>query len=56
MIVVMYLVGLLTGLGIWYITHWIKSEPQIKIKRGNWNGPVPLSRRAPPKPPHNPHK
>lgn len=34
MIIVMYFVGLLTGLGIWYIAHWVKSEPQIKAKRG----------------------
>lgn len=32
MIVVMYLVGLLTGLGIWFLTHCIKSEPKIKVK------------------------
>lgn len=56
MVVVMYFAGLLTGLCIWYIAHWVRIEPQIKTKRGNWNSLVPISRRAPPKPPHNPYK
>lgn len=34
MIIVMYLVGLLIGLGIWFLTHCVKSEPKIKFKRG----------------------
>lgn len=25
-------------------------------RRGGWVGDIPKSRRAPPKPPHNPHK
>ena len=25
-------------------------------RRGDWSGDIPKSRRAPPKPPHNPHK
>jgi hypothetical protein len=24
--------------------------------RGDWTGPIPRSKKAPPKPPHNPHK
>lgn len=29
---------------------------RIKVKCGDWNGLVPISRTAPPKPLHNPNK
>ena len=32
MMIIMYFVGLLTGLGIWFLTYCVRSEPQIKVK------------------------
>ena len=59
MTIVMYFVGLLTGLGIWFIAHWVKGEPKTPKWSVVMTAPMAndiKSRRAPPKPPHNPHK
>ena len=56
MMIIMYFVGLLTGLGIWFIAHWVKSEPRIEAKRsatrhrlaGQGQQPIPPRSVMPP--------
>ena len=35
---------------------WVSRELNNERQRSDWNGCVPESKKAPPKPPHNPHK
>ena len=56
MTIVMYFVGLLTGLGIWFIAHWVKGEPRIDAMRsatrhrlaGQGQQPIPPRSVMPP--------